>query len=85
MSRRTGETLTDVVELTTQPCENGIAAAFVENIIDPRPVVQIAEETGATIVGTLCSDALCWPQRPSTSYLAMMCDNATTSVQALSS
>jgi zinc/manganese transport system substrate-binding protein len=52
-----------------------IPAVFMENITDPRLVQQIAKETGATIAGTLYSDALSEPNGPAGSYIDMMRNN----------
>ena len=48
----------DIAHLIEQIRTEGIAAVFVENIADPRLMEQIANETGATIGGTLYPGAL---------------------------
>ena len=63
----------------------GISAVFVENIADPRLLQQIANETDATIGGTLYPGALSGPDGPAPTYLDMMRHNARTLVQALGS
>ena len=65
--------------------DEGISAVFIENITDPRLLEQIADETGATIGGTLYPGALSGPDGPAPTYLDMMRHNATTLAQALSS
>ncbi len=75
----------DVAELIEQIREEGITAVFVETITDNRLLEQIARETGATIGGTLYSDALSGPDGPASTYLDMMRHNATTLSQALNS
>ena len=75
----------DVAEMIVQIREEGISAVFVESITDNRLLEQIARETGATIGGTLYSDALSGPDGPASTYLDMMRHNATTLAQALSS
>ena len=63
----------------------GISAVFVENIADPRLLQQIAQETGATIGGTLYPGALSGQDGPAPTYLDMMRHNAKTLVHALRS
>ena len=63
----------------------GISAVFVENIADPRLLQQIAQETGATIGGTLYPGALSGQDGPAPTYLDMMRHNAKTLVHALGS
>ncbi len=74
----------DVAHLIEQMREEGIAAVFIENISDSRLLEQIANETGATIGGTLYPGALSGPDGPAPTYLDMMRHNATTLAQALS-
>ncbi len=52
-----------------------VGALFVENVVDPRLLQQIARETGARIGGTLYSDALTEPGGPAPTYLDMMRHN----------
>ncbi|MEM9967197.1 MAG: zinc ABC transporter substrate-binding protein [Pseudomonadota bacterium] len=73
----------DVASLITQIREEGISAVFVESITDNRLMEQIANETGATIGGTLYSDALSGEDGPASTYLDMMRHNATTMSQAI--
>ncbi len=73
----------DVARLVRQIREQGIRAMFVENITDPRLLKRIAEETGASIGGTLYPGALSGPDGPAPTYLDMMRHNATTIAQAL--
>ncbi|MDJ0969972.1 MAG: metal ABC transporter substrate-binding protein [Kiloniellales bacterium] len=75
----------DVARLIEQMRDEKISAVFVENITDSRLLEQIANETGASIGGTLYPGALSGPQGPAPSYLDMMRHNATTLAQALSS
>jgi len=75
----------DVAELITQIREEGISAVFVETITDNRLIEQIASETGATIGGTLYSDALSGADGPAATYVDMMRHNAMTLSQALGS
>ncbi|MEM6486729.1 MAG: metal ABC transporter substrate-binding protein [Pseudomonadota bacterium] len=75
----------DVAEMIVQIREEGISAVFVETITDNRLLEQIAAETGASIGGTLYSDALSGPDGPASTYLDMMRHNANTIAQALGS
>ncbi len=75
----------DVARLIEQMRDKGISAVFVENITDSRLLEQIANETGATIGGTLYPGALSGPDGPAPTYLDMMRHNAMTLAQALSS
>jgi zinc/manganese transport system substrate-binding protein len=45
------------------------AALFVENIVNPALVQQIADETGLAVGGQLYSDALSGPEGPAATYL----------------
>lgn len=73
----------DVASLIRQMRAEGIDAAFVENIADPRLLEQIVNETGANIGGTLYPGALSGPDGPAPTYLQMMRHNATTLATAL--
>ena len=73
----------DVARLIERIRDEGISAVFVENITDSRLLEQIANETGATIGGTLYPGALSGPDGPAPTYLDMMRHNATTLAQAL--
>ncbi len=64
-----------VARIITQIKEQKIPAVFLENITDPRLMQQIARETGATIGGTLYSDALSGPSGPASTYIDMMRNN----------
>lgn len=75
----------DVAKLITQIRDEGISAVFVETITDNRLMQQIADETGATIGGTLYSDALSAEDGPAATYIDMMRHNAATLSQALGS
>ena len=75
----------DVAKLIEQMRKEGISAVFVENITDPRLLEQIANETGATIGGTLYPGALSAPDGSAPTYLDMMRHNAATLTQALGS
>ena len=74
----------DVAALIRQIREEGITAVFVEALIDPRLIEQIADETGASIGGTVYTDALSGPDGPASTYLDMMRHNAEMFAEALS-
>ena len=73
----------DVAHLIQFIRAQGIRAVFAENVADPRLLQRIADETGATIGGTLYPGALSGPDGPAPTYLDMMRHNARTLVQAL--
>jgi len=65
----------DVARLIKQIRQDKIRAIFVENMNDPRVIERIAHETGATIGGTLYSDALSKPGGEAATYLDMVRHN----------
>ena len=73
----------DVARLVQQIRDQGIRAVFIENVADSRLLERIADETGATIGGTLYPGALSGPDGPAPTYLDMIRHNAMTLVQAL--
>ena len=74
----------DVAALIRQIREEGINAVFVESLTDERLIEQIADETGASIGGTVYSDALSGPDGPASTYLDMMRHNAEMLAETLS-
>lgn len=64
-----------IVTLIHKIREEGINAVFVENILNPRLIEQIARETGSHIAGSLYSDALDVPDTSADTYLSMMRSN----------
>ncbi|MEM9567648.1 MAG: metal ABC transporter substrate-binding protein [Cyanobacteria bacterium P01_E01_bin.34] len=75
----------DVARLIEQIRADDIPAAFMENVADPRLLEQIADETGASIGGTLFPEALSEADGPAPTYLDLMLHNATTLSTALGS
>jgi len=73
----------EVKKLIRQIKKEKITAVFVENIIDPRMVQQIARESGITVGGELYSDALSKPDGPAPTYLDMFKNNVTKIVEAM--
>lgn len=74
----------DVAKLIDQIRKEGIRTVFVENVVDPRLIEQIARETGATIGGRLFGDALSEADGPAGTYVKMMRHNASLIAGALS-
>ncbi|AZZ47710.1 metal ABC transporter substrate-binding protein [Pseudomonadaceae bacterium SI-3] len=72
----------EVAALIRQIRSEGVRAVFVENIRDPRLIQQIADEAGATVGGTLYSDALA-SEGPASTYLGMFEHNLDTLMAAL--
>ncbi|MEX0284780.1 MAG: zinc ABC transporter substrate-binding protein [Paracoccaceae bacterium] len=75
----------DIAELIEHMREDGISAVFLENITDARLLEQIANETDATIGGTLYPGALSDADGPASTYLDMIRHNASTLAAALGS
>jgi len=65
----------DVAAIITQIKKQKVAAVFLENVIDPRLVEQIARETGAKVGGTLYSDALTDDKGDATTYTDLIRHN----------
>ncbi|MGB6326042.1 MAG: metal ABC transporter substrate-binding protein [Methylocella sp.] len=65
----------DVAKIIRQIKTEKIPAVFLENVTDPRLVRSIAAESGATVGGTLYSDALSPADGPASTYLDMMRNN----------
>ncbi|MCJ2034750.1 metal ABC transporter substrate-binding protein [Methylobacterium sp. J-068] len=74
----------DVGRIIRQIRQEKIPAVFLENIVDPRLMQQIARESGAAIGGKVYSDALSGPDGPAPSYVAMMRNNVSAFTAALS-
>jgi zinc/manganese transport system substrate-binding protein len=75
----------DVAKIIAQIKNQNIPALFLENIIDPRLLQEIANETGAKIVATLYSDALSGANGPAASYIELMRNNVHQIAKALTS
>ena len=71
----TEPTAKDVANLIRQIKSEKVKAVFVENISNPRLIERIAKETGASVGGTLYSDALSETGGPAASYADMMRHN----------
>ena len=73
----------DVARLIEQLRNEKAPAVFIETIIDPRLIERIRIESGATVGGTLYSDALSPADGPAPTYIAMMRHNLGTLMAAL--
>lgn len=73
----------DVAGLIREIRDTDARAIFAENISDTRLLDRIAAETGLSLFGTLCSDALSGPEGPAQDDLSMMRHNARTIAAAL--
>jgi zinc/manganese transport system substrate-binding protein len=75
ISTETEASARDVAKIIRQIKAQKIPAVFLENVTDPRLVRSIAAESGATVGGTLYSDALSPPDGPASTYIDMMRNN----------
>lgn len=66
----------DVAKLIAQIKKEGVKTLFIENMVNPRLMQQIAQESKATLGGTLYADALSLPNQEAGTYLDMMELNA---------
>jgi len=62
----------ELAKLTRQIRSERVAALFLDSITDPRAMQRIAEETGASIGGTLYGDSLSPPGGEADGYVAMV-------------
>jgi zinc/manganese transport system substrate-binding protein len=72
-----------VARLIRQIRQQQVKAVFIENISDSRLVERIARESGASVSGTLFSDALSKPGGPADTYLRLFEHNVRTVAAAL--
>lgn len=72
-----------IARLIRQIRREEAAAAFLENISDPRTIERISKESGARVGGTLYSDALSGPDGAAPTYVAMMRHNLATLIEAI--
>jgi zinc/manganese transport system substrate-binding protein len=75
ISTETEASARDVAKIIRQIKAQKIPAVFLENVTDPRLMRRIAAESGATVGGTLYSDALSPPEGPASTYIDMMRNN----------
>ncbi len=62
----------DVARIIRQIRRDRIPAVFLETIVDPRLMQQVARESGARIGGKVFSDSLSGPEGPAPTYVEMM-------------
>ena len=72
-----------VARLIQQIRQDKVRAIFIENMNDPRLIERVAREAGATIGGTLYSDALSKPGGEADTYLKMVRHNVSTLKSAM--
>jgi zinc/manganese transport system substrate-binding protein len=65
----------DIARLIQQIRTTKVKAIFIENMNDPRLIQRVAREAGASIGGTLYSDALSKPGGEADTYLKMVRHN----------
>ncbi|PWT90840.1 MAG: metal ABC transporter substrate-binding protein [Proteobacteria bacterium] len=68
----------DIARLIQQIRTTKVKAIFIENMNDPRLIERVAREAGASIGGTLYSDALSKPGGQADTYLKMIRHNIAT-------
>jgi len=68
----------DIARLIQQIRTTKVKAIFIENMNDPRLIKRVAREAGASIGGTLYSDALSKPGGNADTYLKMLRHNVST-------
>jgi len=73
----------ELASLSQQIRREGIHALFLDSITDPRAMQQVAQETGATIGGTLYGDALSKPGEEADSYAKMVRHDVTTLIAGM--
>ncbi|HLG80828.1 MAG TPA: metal ABC transporter substrate-binding protein [Bradyrhizobium sp.] len=83
VSTETEPSARDVAAIIAQVRKDKIPAVFLENISDDRLVRRIAEETGATLGGTLFSDSLTGEKGLAPTYIAMVRHNIKALTSAL--
>jgi zinc/manganese transport system substrate-binding protein len=66
-----------IAALVAQIRREKVRAVFIENMTSPRMARMLARETGATLGGTVYSDALSPPGGPAPGYLDMLHHNTT--------
>lgn len=83
VSTDSGVSAGDLAAIVRQVKAEGVPAVFLESIADPRLMRQIAAETGASIGGTLYSDALTAENGEAPTYIDMVRHNIKALTDAL--
>jgi zinc/manganese transport system substrate-binding protein len=78
MTNDTEPSADDIARLIQQIRTTNVKAIFIENMNDPRLIARVAREAGASIGGTLYSDALSKPGGNVDTYLKMVRHNVST-------
>lgn len=65
----------EVAQLVRQIKREKVRAVFIENMSNPKMLEQLSKDAGATVGGTLYSDALSGSDQPGSTYLKMMNHN----------
>ncbi len=73
----------DVARVIAVIRDNGVPAVFVESTVNPRMIRQIAEDTGASVGGSLFSDSIGDADSGAPTYLDMLRYNTRTIVRGL--
>jgi zinc/manganese transport system substrate-binding protein len=84
VSTETEVSASDLARIVRQVKAEAIPAVFLENMSDPRPMRQVATETGARIGGTLYSDSLTDENGEAPTYIDMVRHNIKALTDALS-
>lgn len=83
VSNNAEPTAQGVARLIRQLRAEKVPAVFIENVADPRLIERIQAESGASVGGTLYSDALSAAGGPAPDYLSMMRHNLGSLMAAL--
>ncbi|NMG50627.1 zinc ABC transporter solute-binding protein [Azoarcus communis] len=83
VSNNAEPTAQGVARLIRQLRAEKVPAVFIENVADPRLIERIQAESGASVGGTLYSDALSAASGPAPDYLTMMRHNLASLMTAL--
>lgn len=75
LSTESEPSASDIARLSNQIRKNGVHVIFLEAMINPRLVKQLAEDAGAVIGDVLYSDSLSAAGGPATDYLSMLKSN----------
>ena len=78
-----GSSAQRIAQLIERIRDHNIRALFLENVVDPRLLEQVSEETGVAIGGRLYSDALSTGNGEAPTYLLMMQHNLEAILKAL--
>lgn len=83
ISTSTEPSARDIAELVGEIRQSDVGAVFVETLVNPALIEQVARETGTVVGGVLYGDTLSEPDGAAPTYLEMMRHNAATIAAAL--